>query len=109
MNCLEHLCESGMNWQYGIVHRLALAGEDHPIDEPPAGDGWILNTAAGVCGRVLVIPAWSDGSIVQQRTHWRRSVPGMRHWQLNAHVSENRRPWWVGSRVPSEHFNASLI
>ncbi|MGW6277725.1 hypothetical protein [Kribbella sp. NPDC055071] len=88
------------NWQYGIVWRLALADEPHLPDEPPAGSGWILDTLRDGGVRTVSVPAWSDGSIVLQRTRWRREAPGMRQWLPRSTVCEDRRPWWLGSRIP---------
>lgn len=96
----RHVDEAVMDWQYGLVHWLALAEELVPEKAPPAGEGWELNTDIGDGGHVVKVPTWSDGSIVQHRVYWRRSSPGMRHWMPAAFVRECRRPWWIGSKVP---------
>lgn len=97
----HHVIEWAQDWQYGVVFRLALADEPHLPDVPPAGDGWVLNTAVAGGVRTVTCPAWSDGSIVLQRTRWRRAAPGARPWLPAARVCENRRPWWRGSTIPA--------
>ncbi|MEJ1110897.1 MULTISPECIES: hypothetical protein [unclassified Kribbella] len=96
----KHVSEAVMDWQYGVVYWLALASEPLLEAAPPAGDGWVPNTDVGEAGHVIVVPVWSDGSIVQHRTHWRRFSLGMRQWRQNAHIRMDRRPWWSGSKVP---------
>jgi len=66
------------DWRYGVAHSIHRARQ---------------------AGHVIVIPGWSDCSIVQYRTHWRRSSPGMRHWLLNAHVEPPA--WWLGGKCPT--------
>ncbi|TCC35089.1 hypothetical protein [Kribbella sindirgiensis] len=105
MSNLEHLAEIAHDWQYATVHWLALADEPPLRDQQPPYAGWMLNTDIAKRGREILIPAWSDGSIVQHRTYWRRHVPGVRHWQLKAHISVNRRPWWTGSNIPDRILN----
>ncbi|MBB5982801.1 hypothetical protein [Kribbella solani] len=89
-----------MDWQYGVTHWLALRDEPRLADEPPEGDGWILNDDIGDNGHVVKVPAWSDGSIVCHRTLWRRHKLGHRHWLRGAYVDVNRRPWFNGSDIP---------
>jgi len=96
----DHAAEYAPDWQYGVVHWLALVEEPLLSQVRPAGDGWVLNTDMGDGGHVVTLPTWSDGSIVQHGFYWRRSSPGMRGWMPKAHVQECRRPWWMGSKVP---------
>jgi hypothetical protein len=100
----DHGWEGARDWQYGRVYWLALASEPPLADEPPPGDGWILNTAMDGGGRTTVAPAWSNGSIVLCRTYWRRPFPGMPTgaYRPNGYVKVDRRPWWNGSNIPAQ-------
>lgn len=97
---VSHIGETCMDWQYGLTYRFALASEPHLTDKP-AGGRWIPNRYVANSGRELVVPAWSDGSVVVQRAYWRRPKPGMRSWDPAHLVRENARPWWSGPQIPA--------
>lgn len=82
----SHAREWAHDWQYGIVWRFAKAGTPHSPDGPPTGEGWELNIDTRDGGLEERSPAWSDGSIVQLLTHWRRPSPGMRGQMLNQRI-----------------------
>jgi hypothetical protein len=94
-----HAIEFLDGWQYGVTWQFALPNEQHMPDEPPPGTGWELNVDRGDSGRTVELPVWSDGSVVQQRTHWRRKHR-LRAGARAVYVHVDRRPWWIGSRIP---------
>lgn len=87
----SHAIESADDWQYGVVWRFARAGQGVEWLGPPAGDGWEVNTDYGDRGQAVRVPAWSDGEVIMQLTHWRRSVPGCNNGWLRRTVHERVR------------------
>lgn len=90
----SHRIEHAHGWQYCRVWRFARPTDDHPKLNPSDGV-WQLNTAVGSHGFSVTVPAWSDGSVVMQKTHWRRRHAGI----LKKHLAEQVR--WDGDPHPN--------
>lgn len=90
----SHAIEHASGWQYCRAWRYARPTDPHPKLQPSEGE-WQLNDVYGDSGLSVTVPAWSDGSIVMQKTHWRRKHVGI----LNKHISEQVR--WDGDPHPN--------
>lgn len=91
-----HAIEHAHGWQYCRVWRFARPTDPNPVLGPPQGEGWERNRAVGDdSGRTQTVPAWSDGSVIMQKTHWRRRHAGI----LKKHISEQVR--WDGDPHPN--------
>jgi len=91
-----HAREWVNGWQYCRVWRFARPDDPHPKLQPSEGE-WELNGecgSPGMRGRSVTVPVWSDGSVVMQKTHWRRKHVGI----LNRQLSEQVR--WDGDPHP---------
>ena len=92
----SHRIEHADGWQYCRVWRFARPDDPHPVLGPPAGEGWEQNLCVGDdSGRSVTVPVWSDGSVVMQKTHWRREYRGV----VKRHLSEQVR--WDGDPHPN--------
>ena len=90
----SHAIEHANGWQYLRVWRFARPDDPHPVLRPSEGE-WAINWECGKGGQSVTVPAWSDGSVVMQKTHWRRKYSGISRKQLAEQVR------WDGDPHPN--------
>lgn len=90
----SHSIEGAEGFQYAQVWRFARDTDKLPVLGPPEGDGWVVNLDYENLGLEVSVPSWSDGSIVQQCTHWRREYKGMSRVRVDQTVHVQVR--WEG-------------
>lgn len=78
------------DFEYATVWRQAKAGDPFDLMDPPDGDGWEVNVDKGDQGAEVVLPRWSDGTVVHQKMYWRREAKGTEPWHPKAHRSVQR-------------------